>query len=1306
MSDEELKTETEHVLYWENCLNSLSKHFEIILNFINLHSNIQKKRLSFSEKIKTNYQNESKPFKKEPSHIYVLTEIYFDLYSYLGKNMNSETKKLLSKTIKEIIKNLADAKNETCADTLKLINKCKQLILNIKNLEQDYQKAKIALDDAMIYQKKIKNQDKYTYNVAKKEKADLQLSEKIKEMEKIKNPLETNKKKLLESKTKLNSIIKNNFEIIVSVCFKQLSNYYQCLFLIINQRIDILINLRGKLDDIITQLSNLVFDLNDYSEKKFGETVLALKTEGLNIYSSTELINKSSMKQLIEISNNIINYVKIFLICLRYRKKIMKIFLETVSKIIDFENDNIKQFTENKKELLIQLDNLKMINNNSQRFLRNLISKEKTNEIIKEIKSISSFIKNYIEFVRNEYYTFLKNWEPYEEKILERQKLSMDFLNEIKELKNSNKKINQQELIARNEKKKSKLKNVILAGLDFIQRNVLTTREKDKNEMMKLESTLEKMFINCQNMNDEYVSHSENELNNAAMSDIFEECKIFIIKYFNRFKIQNYDNFLERMKIKLLMNTDLSEGKLGKIIYGSIKNGIDNQIELSKNDSSFDDLSSDNHLPSEYYFQKSRTQSVYLKSNPRINPFINASQINDNNKNNITLNKSINDKSFNKSNISNKITSINPNGKNKYRKSLFNNGKNNINNENNNISNENNNIKNEIENEKDEKDDVNNINDIEIDDELNQISNTDILNELENEDKLEFLTNNQLSKYTEAIDPYSNIKEDELDRLLNMKKESTKNELEEGEEILDSFSCSLSSKFISRGTFYITTKKVEYNSSFINKQQIIIPLEDIISIDKKTSLGIDNSIEIKTEKVTVLFTSFISRDHCFLILQNQFNKVKEETKKNNKVEDDNEEKDGNGPEQKYLKKKRFKAKQITKMLEEIEFHKKIEQYTKERMELFSKKYYDGKKGLFLPNSEFQNKITELTLEDFPLFIPFKVLCKVSTKLEEYKSCKGFFESLFLERGDTEVKFEDSPEFSKNLPPYFDDGDFVMNLFSQFNKADFESFLNDIPNWNDKYEGNCHANHKVKQIPFGPSRVIMKNRYIAYFISPTCLIFDDMAYATGFQFSEKFMPLFRYKFDCNIKFNEHKCKFEFKTKMVISYITVFFGDFWLKSAVRSKSGGECEELVRGEIIDKLKESYNIYINKFKVIFDRSTDETFQRKIDLKQNMITGEVEEEIIDGVEDEEENKEEGDKKETEENQDINKNEQKENNSINQKINEFIDKYKLYMFIGIVSITFLEIINSFFNKGAGSFAITTIFNLIILASIFYLFKFN
>ena len=392
------------------------------------------------------------------------------------------------------------------------------------------------------------------------------------------------------------------------------------------------------------------------------------------------------------------------------------------------------------------------------------------------------------------------------------------------------------------------------------------------------------------------------------------------------------------------------------------------------------------------------------------------------------------------------------------------------------------------------------------------------------------------------------------------------------------------------------------------------------------------------------------------------------------------------------------------MLEEIEFQKKMEEYTNERMELFTKEYYDEKKGVFIPTKSFKFKYVETNFEDCPLFIPFFVLCNISSKLEEYKTQKGFFENLFVERGDTEVKFEESPEFSKNIPQYFNNGDYVMNIFTQFNKDDFLGFINDIQNWSHKYEASCYANHKVKQIPFGPSRVIMKDRFIAYFVSPTCLIFDDMAYATGFQFCDNFIPLFRYKFDCNINFNETKCKFEFNTKLTILYTTFFFVNFWLKGACESNSNGQTEELIKGEVIDKLKNSLNIYINKFKEMFNRSTDETFQRKIDLKQNMITGEVEEENIEGL-DEEEKDEEEEKKEEVETKEENKDEQKEN-GVNQKINEFIDKYKLYIFIGIISFTVLGIIYSFFNQGGGTFTINTIFNLIILACIFYLFKFR
>ena len=214
----------------------------------------------------------------------------------------------------------------------------------------------------------------------------------------------------------------------------------------------------------------------------------------------------------------------------------------------------------------------------------------------------------------------MKNWEPFEDYLNQRKKLSNEFLNEIDEIKSNNKKINQSEFIRRNEKKMNKIKNAILTSLDFIQKNVISTREKDKNELMKLKSTFERMFLNCQNINDEIMTHLENDLKNAVSTDIFGEVKIFMVKYFNRFKIQNYENYIERIKMKLLINTDLGQGKLGQLINDRITKDIENQKKLYKEENLLDDLTSEN-VPSEIYFQRSRRSSMHLKQKPESNPF-------------------------------------------------------------------------------------------------------------------------------------------------------------------------------------------------------------------------------------------------------------------------------------------------------------------------------------------------------------------------------------------------------------------------------------------------------------------------------------------------------------------------------------------------------------------------------------------------------------------------------------------------------------------------------------------------------------
>jgi len=1335
--DDELIIETEQVKFWENSLNVFSKQFEILLNSINLNLNVQQKRNSYIEQLKSNYKTNSKPFKKEPSHIYSLSDLFFDFYTSL--NINSSSKNSLDdiiKTIQDIIQELSKTKNETCKSTFRIIRKCKELILSIKEQENQYQKAKKSLDEAQINQKKIKNDEKYNYDISKKEEADLILAENIKKMEKIKKPLEANKNKLIEYRTKLKASLRDNFEILFSVCFKHLANYYQCLFLILNNKIDLLNNIKGKIDDILIQLSNLTFEINDYSEKKFGETNLGIKTDGIAMYSTEDVMKRTSLKQLLEISKQVINYVKIFLICLRYRKKIMKFFLEAIMKISEFEIEYNKEYMENKKTLLNELDSLKNVSLDNHKNWKNIISKEKINEIVGNINEICPVINNYIEFARNEHKSFLKNWEKLEEKIKERQKLSIDFINQVNEAKLSNTKMDQKELTQRNEKKIRKLKEAIKAGLDYIQKNVPTSREKDKTEMQKLESAFETLFHNFQNTNNEMIISSEDELNNTIETDIFEECKVIIIKYFNRFKIQNYEAFLEKMRVKILINTNLNEEQLGKGVYKKLSEGLDDKTNLSKSNIFFDE--SQFSIPFDFNedFKKRKTQSVYIKNNENNNPFApkvkkndissinlknsNLSNLNSSRSinviNNNIINNNINIKGSANTNIIDNLMNIkgsvnidenklkNNKSVNVINNNIIKKNKKNINLKQSVNMNLDNNLNFEMND--NNNNDENNFGDNEED---LKLTSNEFLNELENEDNLELMDNNKFSRYTEKVDPYANIKEEELNRLLNMKDEdnNSKGELSEGETKIGSFNCSLSSQIISRGTLLITSKKIEFDSSLFSKVQIIIPLIDIISIKKKKSLGIDNSIEVKTEKVTYLFTSFLSRDYCFSLLKNQIDKVKEESKAENNNGENEEKVDENSPEQKYLGKKRFKAKQITKMLEEINFHKRIEEITKERMELFTKEYTDESKGFFMPQKYFKRIYAEEVFKDCPLFVIFTVLCNISTQLDEYKVDKGFFESLFLNRGDTEVKFTENPEFSSNLPKYFNNGDYVMNLFSQFNKEDFENFLNEIQNWSHKYEGSCHAVHKVKQVPFGPSQVVMKDRYIVYFISPTLLIFDDLAYATEFTYCDNFIPIFRYRFDCDIKFNEKKGKFEFITKMTISYFTFFLVNFMLKSAVESKSNGDTEEVIKGEILDRIKDSMSIYTERFNDIFDRATDETFQRKIDLKQNMITGEFEEDVIEGAAPEDENVPEDNNNENkEEDKKEKENKIEEEEGIHKKINEFIDKYKMYIFIGIIVVIILGIIHSFFNKGNGSFAIDTIFNLMILGAIFYLFKFK
>ena len=1280
-----LQVEIEHIKFWETCLNDLKQQFEILKEFIGMSENVKKNRSSYLNLISKNFVNNCREFSNEPSHLYYLAEILLDFHSCLGiNNKGKELGDKIVSIINEITQSIEETKIKICNDNFKLINRCKTILEKIRTKEEEYEKIKKEIDNAQNYHKKIDSEDKYTYNFSKKNQAEFLLSEQIRKMDELKPLLDGDKKKLMKNSEKLKASMLDNFEIVIITTFKQLANLHQCFYLLSDAKIDNLNNIKKKIDNILIQLSNLCFDLNDYTEKKFGASK-KIKTDGVNFFSEDdEAIANFSSSQLMKISYDVLNYVQIFMLCLRYRKKIMKSFNETIKEITKNEEIYRKEYNDSKKELVNKLNSLKNKSDGTQKNWQNFLGKEKISEIITDNNALlCPAIDTYVTFSRNEYNTLDTKWLEYKKKLIERQKKLNDFQNEIKNNERTKKKIDNQTKKERTDRKNKKLCDVIKICTKFIHETIPDTRNKDKKEMTKLGNSFVKAFNSFHLILNNIISNVEENRENSASLDIFEECKIIIIKYFNRFNIQNYDGFLEKMKIKLIKVINLQDEKLGKDVY--------NILNYKYSDSFMDESVSFKFQRTEENFNDDAHSKILFENE-------NENELNENLKleakstlpiaknNSIIINEN-----FIEEAKSTKIKNINfPEDDSKKLKNFT----------------------------------TKHISEIP----KNSIDENSSFYDIENDkDSFNLIDDNKFNKITAIKDPYKNFKSEELERLKNIKSNTNELNTALGGSPIDSFNCALLDKVLLQGKLYLTKQKIVFHTPF-NKNTllglgtiIVVPLSDITDISKKSFIKLfDNAIEIKTKKITLFFTSFVSRDHCYHLLKSQWEKnLKEiENDEKNKNEEEKEEVQNNTPErQLYLKKKLKKSKQISQMLDEIKFYERLEQLTKERMEIFVKEYRDEKNGFFIPDSKFPRNYAEHVFKDCPLFVCFKYICNMSTPIDEYGHEKGFFESLFIDRKDSDITFTESNDSNLIIPEYFDNGDYAMNLFTSFNKEEFENFLNEVPNWHHKYEYKCNTVHAVKKVFMGPDKVVMKDRFIAYFISPTLLIFDDLAYATGFPFCDNFVPLFRYKFECKITFNEKKGKFEFTTTLTILFECIFLVNFMLKDTCKSKAYSDSEETIKLGILDKLLDIVNIYAQFFKEIYEKTNDEVFQRKIILQQNMITGEHEEDDdLDGLEigeDIQENNEEENKNEKKENNvnDENNNnengeENKANNKVKKKIDDFVNKNKKYIFIGILLLIVIGIILSFFKNQGGTFTINTIFNLMILGVVFYLFKFR
>ena len=1259
--------------------NQLNTYLVLFENEINNYILRYNSLLSLSQK----YYNEIKLFSNEPSNIFYLTQIIINMFINASKNCKEKFNNLfidVKSSIPEYNNKINSIKENIIINSDKIMKEIEKIMKEINSIEKEYKKYKNNLDDAQMNKKKIDNNPRYLYNITVKNKADKDVLNNINVIEKIFPKFEKLSKDLKEKKEKFNLLMKDNFEIVVMNSFKYLAILHQIFYLYSKNKYDLLecqLDLFKKLN---FDINNLTVNINDYAEKKYGE----LKDKNFELIDNINLndnIYDNNPNQQILISNSFLNYVDCFIECLRSRKKIVKFFNYLIKNYILYEEDKLKNLKKNYIKIIDYINSLEYIGNGTKKSWKNIFNNNNmTDEIIVQKNLLNYELNNFIVNCRNDQMNFKNKWKKYENKIKKYkeniEKFTINNKNDIKKsLSNDKMKI----LLEKNLK-------LLKKTFDFIKINIPIIREKDINRCNKLIEIFANSSKNNINSVEKFIEISCNEIENSTNLDIFEEISEIFKKYFYKFKITNYENFMEKIKMKIIINTDFQKEKIGQNVYEELNNnnfennsinflnGIENNLDISSEEEK--GIEKEINLMSGL-----SSMSVKKKNNNNNNELLKSSKnfMLENNKNQKTNEINSNVKSFIKSNgnITNTITTTNDN---------------------------NNNNKNYFSDES-------------FSDDSNE--NIDFIKEIKYENILE--TKNKYKEIENIKKFYSdkNINNNEN----NFNEENKNNEIDD-KNIIDSFKCTFKDKLIIlQGILTLTNENLIFESKISSKNifgkegtKLIIPLIEIKNIKKKSNLKIiENSIEIETEKLKLLFSSFKNRDNCFNVIYKQLEEIKTKNNENNNNEnEENNNNNENKSTKKFTKLKLKKSKEISKLLEKIDFYNRLEKIHKERLEQFNQKYYNFKEGTFLSIKEFK----EVFVEDFPftgtpLSIVFNSLFNDHSKIEELNQNKPYYESIYLNRGDYDLNYQeinDDNNKIENVPEYFKNNEYVLNLFSNFNESELEKFLSEIPNWFDYYKFRLIYTHKMKKQFIGPDKINEDGNYITYFVSPKLLVMDDIEYGSGFPFCNSFFPITQYRFTCDLKFNEKKGKFEFITKLNIGFLVHFIKSCLFKGKIESAGYSEAKDAINYFFLENVKLVLNSQTLIFEEMFNKVTEENIVRKIIQKENFADGvddvDVDDESEKNFDDDNKNDNEIENKVVNENNNINnendnKNDKLKNNNNNKS---FIDEYKMYVqiFIGIFLGVILYVLFKNYSIETKKINLNFILNLVMIIVIIIL----
>ena len=268
------------------------------------------------------------------------------------------------------------------------------------------------------------------------------------------------------------------------------------------------------------------------------------------------------------------------------------------------------------------------------------------------------------------------------------------------------------------------------------------------------------------------------------------------------------------------------------------------------------------------------------------------------------------------------------------------------------------------------------------------------------------------------------------------------------------------------------------------------------------------------------------------------------------------------------------------MLKRLQFFERLNEIGKERMKLFENEF---QKDIFFMKKDFFDNtfIKESNIDKFsPLTLIFHFIFNPETEISQYPFKKCFFESIFQLRGDKNIKINYSPNDLKQVPKYFNNFNYVNNLFNNFNENDLNNFLNEIKQWKKMFSFELQFVHPL-QNNIGHNQIEINDLAKVYFVSPNDLIVDYHSYAENFPLSDSFVSISQYNFHCDIKYDKNNGRFSFKTSAIVYNKLQIIKETIIQNLIKKEANGV--------------NSVELLVNTWKPLLNIVREESIKNKI---------------------------------------------------------------------------------------------------------------